>query len=197
VHPIDSPLLEGVWNQFENREVAAGGAVISPGGGFPRLPDLARGGGFTIEMWLRLTELSAGQVLLDTTSPSGQGIVVRTTDRFTLGIDLHDGSTRAFWDSDPGTHEGTLRTGAWQHVVFVVDGGPKIITVIVDGVLNDGGAVREYGWGRFPPALGDVNGSRTPRVAPRLFGSIRELKVYERSLRTSEAVGNYRAGLNG
>jgi hypothetical protein len=37
-----------------------------------------------------------------------------------------------------------------------VDGQARIITFVVDGVLNDGGAARQYGWGRIDPALGDV-----------------------------------------
>ncbi len=195
-HPIDASLLEGMWNQFENRKVAAGGVVLTAGKPLSPLPDLSRGGGFTIEMWLRLTELSDGQVLFDTTTASGQGISLRTTDRFTLGLTLNDGRSRGFWDSDPGTHEGTLRAGVWQHVVFVVDGGPKIISVVVDGVLNDGGAVRDYGWGRFPAELGDINGNREARVAPRIFGEIRKLRVYPRYLRTSEVVGNFHAGMD-
>ena len=67
------------------------------------------------------------------------------SDRYTLKLTLHDGTQEASWDSDPGFHPGTLKTGTWQHVAFVVDGGPKIITVMVDGVLNDGGPVREFG----------------------------------------------------
>jgi hypothetical protein len=81
-----------------------------------------------------------------------------------------------------------MRVNAWQHVVVIVDGGPKIVTWIVDGVLNDGGTVRDYGWGRFDPAMEDVNGS-----ASKLSGNVSGLRVYTRALRTSEAVGNWRA----
>ena len=201
VHPIDSSLLEGMWNQSSNKAVAKRGLILSAPGApssslaLPALPDLSQGGGFTLELWLRLNELSDGQVLFDTTTPSGRGITLRTSDRFTLALSLSDGKTRTVWDSDPGTHQGTLRTGVWQHVVFIVDGGPKIVSVVVDGTLNDGGAVRDYGWSFFPAELGDINGERDARVASRLFGEIRKLRVYDRYLRTSEAVGNFQAGM--
>ena len=108
---------------------------------------------------------------------------------------MSDGHTKSNWDSDPGTHQGTLRVGTWQHVTVIVDSGPRIITWIVDGVLNDGGAVREFGWGRFSPEMGDVNGAAKVRLASVLYGQLGALRVYNRYLRTSEAIGNSRATL--
>ena len=87
----------------------------------------------------------------------------------------------------------TMKIGYWQHVAVVVDGGPKIVTWIVDGVLNDGGTIRDFGWGRFNPALSDVNASPTVKIAPAVFGQLRKLRIYNRYLRTSEVVGNFRA----
>src|SRR6202789_68345 len=75
------------------------------------------------------------------------------------------------------------------------EGGPKIVTVMVDGVLNHGGEVRDYGWGRFDPTLGDVNGKTQPPVAPAIFGEMKQLRIYNRYLRTSELVSNWRAGM--
>jgi BNR/Asp-box repeat. len=204
VHPIDKSLLEGLWNQFDAKTLTTKGLALTvdssttaPGSRIqmPRLPNLASGGGFAIDFWMNLSELSEGQTILDATTSSGKGISIRTSDRFTLSLTSNDGTTQASWDSDPGTHEGTLKVGVWQHVAFIVDGGPKIITVIVDGVLNDGGAVRQYGWGRFPRELGDVNGETQALFAPRVYGQIRKLRIYDRYLRTSEIVSNYRAGI--
>jgi hypothetical protein len=61
---------------------------------------------------------------------------------------------------------------------------------VVNGVLCDGGDARQFGWGRFSPTL------RTPRGATQLKmgAAVRALRVYGRALRTSEAVGNWRAG---
>ena len=60
--------------------------------------------------------------------------------------------------------------GYGQNVAFVVDGGPKIVTVIVDGILNDGGPVRDYGWGRLHQATDGVNGLR-PFLPGRPLGN--------------------------
>lgn len=205
VHPIDKSLLEGLWNQLEAKTVAAKGLVLSVDGktqragepiAIPQLPNLADGGGFTIEFWIRLSELSEGQTIIDTRGAGGKGISIKTSDRFTLTLTLNDGVVESAWDCDPGSHDGTLKAGIWQHVVFIVDGGPKLITVAVDGVLNDGGAARQYGWTRFDRAMGDVNGQKQTTFAPKLFGEIRRLRLYNRHLRTSEAAGNWRAGLD-
>ncbi len=198
VHEVAPTLLEGLWNQFDNKSVASGGTILGAGEAMvemPRLPLLSAGGGFTIDMWVRFKELTRGQVILDTREGEGPGIALETSNRFTLKLTLSDGARESNWDSDPGTHAGTLRVGRWQHIAVIVDGGPKIISFVVDGVLNDGGAVRDYGWGRFDPALGDVNGKSNVELAPALSGELKMLRVYGRALRTSEAVGNYRAGM--
>ena len=203
VHEIDASLLEGMWNQFNAKQVTRhsltldlSGKTITPGTmiDVPTLPRLKEGKGFALDGWLKLRELSPGQTILDTRDQHGKGLALTTSDRFSLRLTLSDGQTEAVWESDPGTHPGTLKVNAWQHVAVSVDGGPKIITFVIDGVLNDGGATRQYGWGRFPPELDDVNGRRRTALAPKLFGELKALRIYDRYLRTSEAVGNFRAG---
>ena len=70
---------------------------------------------------------------------------------------MHDGRHSASWDSDPGTHAGTLKIGAWQHVALIVDEGPRIISFVVDGISNDGGA----------GVLGDIEVQHTGRLKTR------------------------------
>ena len=53
--------------------------------------------------------------------------------------------------------------------------------------------MRQYGWGRFKPELSDVNGSSRGVLAKHLLGELKSFRVYNRYLRTSEAVGNFRA----
>lgn len=72
-------------------------------------------------------------------------------------------------------------------MVITVDGGPKIITFVVNGVLGDGGDERQFGWGRFGPTLRAPNSA----AAVRLGREVERVRVYHRALRTSEAVGNY------
>jgi Concanavalin A-like lectin/glucanases superfamily/BNR repeat-like domain len=202
VHEIDPSLLEGVWNQFNNKQVAKKGLALEATGrqvaaasviNMPRLEPLAKGTGFTIDLWVKFRELSPGQVLFDARD-GRKGIGLTTSNRSTLQLTLNDGENEFLSDSDPGTTPGTLKVGEWQHVAVTVDSGPRIVSFIVDGEFNDGGAIREYGWARFPAGLDDINGAPSAKVAPMLYGKLRLLRIYNRYLRTSEVLGNFRAG---
>ena len=198
VHEVEPTLLEGLWNQGKVRKVAQEGLVLSldfneaktRGTKMPELPNLADGGGFSIDFWIKLHELSASQVIVDSSDKAGKGFVVRTTENGTIRIDMNDGKTVGGWDCDPEL----IKTNTWHHIAIIVDGGPKIITFVVDGVLCDGGTSRQYGWGRFSKELGDVSGSGKLQIAPSLKGQLKSIRLYGRYLRTSEAVGNFRAG---
>ncbi|MCC6365430.1 MAG: exo-alpha-sialidase [Bryobacterales bacterium] len=192
-HEIDKSLLDAVWNTSTRSVTRAGLAFEAAPGANPKMPVLA--GSFSIDFWMNLKELTAGQILFDSRDAQGKGILVTTADRFNLRITLNDGKEQASWDSDYGTQEGTLRTGAWQHIAIIVDGGPRIISYVIDGQFNDGGPVRQFGWGRFPATLGDFNGAASAQIAPRITGELRSLRFYTRYLLTAEAVGNYQAGL--
>ena len=196
VHEIDPSLLEGLWNQAQLSEVAQDGLVLSLDAPkaqdvpMPNLPDL-KGGGFTIDMRFRLPwpqREEAGQVILDSRDESGRGIQVYTASERTIGVTFSDGEREAKWASD----RGALGVREINHVTIIVDGGPDIITFVVDGTLCDGGTWRECGWGRFDSQMGDVTGSSTLRVAESFKGTLESLRVYSRPLRTSEAIGNWR-----
>ena len=90
-----------------------------------------------------------------------------------------------------------------QHFVgFVIDAGPRILRVAVDGVLCDGGAPSDkprpvgppngHGYTFFNPLAGDIRGSDEMRLTPTYGGEMVEVQLYERALLTSELVGNYR-----
>jgi hypothetical protein len=212
VHSVERTLLEGLWNQFDNRAVPTEGLVLDlPRANdsmprevpMPRLPafiarDSSRAdhgtkdlrSGFTIDLWVTFDSLSAGQVLLDSRTEAGQGLCLHTSADGTVEIVLNDGRTENRWRCDPGL----LPAGRLHHVAVGVDGGPGIITFIVDGRLCDGGNARQFGWGRFSPNLRHASGAETLRIASTLCGRIRRLRLYSRCLRTSEVVGNYRAG---
>ena len=195
VHAIDHTLLEGMWNQQQNKLVATAGLVLSVKGealrakqvAMPRLPMLD-GWGFSLDFRVHLESLSAGQMLLDWRDATGKGGAVKTTPEQTIQLELSDGKIKSAWDCDPRF----LKAGKTYHVTIIVDGGPRIITFLVDGKVCDGGTHRVYGWGRFDKALNDVNGSQL-HLAPELTGQLLQLRLYDRYLRNSEAVGNYQA----
>jgi len=201
-HEIEGALLEGAWSQFTDTQVARAGLILEATGSqiastalatMPRLSPLTEGKGFTLEFWVKLRELSPGQVLFDT-HDRGVGMGLKISERGTLELSMSDGRTDYAWDSDPGTHPGTLKVGDWQHIAVVVDNGPRIVSFIVNGQFNDGGPVRDYGWARYPEELNEIGGASVARVAPFLYGELGLIRVYGRYLRTSEVVGNYRAG---
>lgn len=208
VHPIDSALLEGLWSQEHARDVARDGLLLELRGpaaasvAMPRLPeficrDHSRAdfgtkdlrAGFTVELRVAFDSLDAGQVLLDSRSEGGAGLSLASTERGTLRLTISDGWTECAWECDPGL----LTPGRTHHTAVIVDGGPKIISFVVDGMLCDGGEARQFGWGRFSPALRHANGAATLRIAPSLKGRLHLLRIYGRALRTSEAVANGRA----
>ena len=196
VHEVPPPLLAGLFAQHDSRTVAAGAVYASrdkPPAEMPAppLPPLNRRhptaedqrgddlrAGFSLEFWL---DPGATGPLYDTRDPAGRGVFVAITDRGTVRLTLNDGRQEVAWESDRGSP---------RHVVLTVDAGPKLITVVRDGVLDDGGDERQFGWGRYSPTLRTPAGAATAKVG----AAVRGLRVYGRPLRTSEAVGNFRAG---
>ena len=67
---------------------------------------------------------------------------------------------------------GCSRPGKLHHVVAIVDGGPKIITFVVDGRLCDGGDFRQFGWGRFNPNYRGPGGDETLRIGAGVQGEV-------------------------
>jgi hypothetical protein len=205
VHRIPDALVNGLFNQWDARAVATNGLILNLPGPVPAqaaMPKLSvfnrrdfksedqRGidlrAGFSIDLWFRIDAPASGETLLDSRDATGTGLLVTATADGALRIALSDGRTECAWSSD----QDLLAPGQPHHAVITVDGGPKIITFTVDGTLSDGGDQRQFGWGRFSPDLRTPNGATTLAIAP----SVSSLRLYSRALRTSEAVGNYKAG---
>ncbi len=193
VHPVDNALLEGMWNQTEAKSLIKKGLTINKSDigvkqavNIPRFPTLGKSG-LTVDLWLQLNDTKAGQVVLDTRDGAGRGILFSTRANEVLNLQLSDGDIVQNWDTDSGL----LTKGKPHHVVFIVDGLANIISVVVDGKLCDGGMYREYGWGRLSDQLRDINGSEKMQVATSLDGSVKNLRIYDRYLTTSEVISNY------
>ena len=198
VHPIDPTLLDDLWNQGRAKAVAQKGLVLdldaeairTGASEMPPLPSLAAGGGFSVDFWIRRNDSAIGQIVLDSRDEQGKGIAVTTAEHNTLRIEMNDGKKSGFWSCD----RDLVAPGDWHHVAMIVDGGPNVISMVVDGLLCDGGRASTYGWGRFTPELGHVRGSDRLRIRPSFTGELKRLRVYNRYLRTSEAIANFHAG---
>ena len=200
IFEIDPSLLDGLWNQKTRRDPPTDGLVLdmdqealrknaSPA--MPPLPSLLHGG-FTVDLTCRLDELRPDLTLLEGRSQAGAGWAVTTADRGALRIKLDDGRhTPEGWVTDSGL----LETGRTHQVTFIVDGGPNLILVLVDGILCDGGEQGQRGWGRFSRRLMQLAGpSARLSVAPTAPGAIQRLRLYTRPLRVSEGAALHRFG---
>jgi len=204
-HRIPQALINGLFAQWDAREITTTGRVLNLTGplpaqvAMPKLPAFNRRdpksedqrgldlrASFSIDVWFTLQDPGAAQTLLDNRDEEGKGLHVEALADGALRITLNDGRTECAWASD----RNLLTAGKAHHAVITVDGGPKIITFVVDGVLCDGGDQRQFGWGRFSPNLRTPNGSATLTIAP----AVNVLRLYNRPLRTSEAVSHFKAG---
>ena len=66
------------------------------------------------------------------------------------------------------------------------------MSVVVDGLLCDGGAGHPQGWAFLPPELGEIGGASV-RVAPSFGGVLHGMMLYQRALLTSAVIGLHRA----
>ncbi len=173
----------------------------------PVLPDLRTGGGFTLLVRFRgardavlrrntlvaaLTTVTAalGEQATDRTITKGYKISV--TPAGEIELMLTDGFEIAF---SFATHTG-VNSGIWDgsdHVVtFIVDGGPRVASVVVDELLDDGGETAVQGWAFHPRGLGEIGGSSV-RLAPEFGGTLSRFVLYDRALLTTEAIAAARA----
>ncbi|MFF0268275.1 exo-alpha-sialidase [Kribbella sp. NPDC004536] len=191
VHALSPDLLEGLW-QHDRAAVSTEGLVYDSADPRPvALPplQLRRGNwriedaraGFTFDLWI--TPGAPDQVLAEQRDDIGRGWLLRQSGSDRVQLTLNDGRRECSWTSDPGT----LEPGRSTHLVAIVDGGPKLILFVADGILQDGGDARPYGWGRFAPDLRCVTTAEPVRTSG-------PLRIYDRPLRVAEAVAAYRAG---
>jgi hypothetical protein len=172
----------------------------------------ASSGAASAETVLLSTKIGAsnasGSAVPSTESTSGAGAATASTRGLTLVLNANHSTT--FWISD-GTSSASITTDsvctariaeamAASGTFFVgvsVDAGPRIMTIMVDGVLCDGGGTQSTGWEWFP-LLNNVSGLPQMAVLPAnadngpvdLIGGA----IYTRMLTTTEMVGNYRTG---
>lgn len=206
VHEIDVNLIQGMWRQGKDSVAIRKGLIMNSDQkmlqagriNFPHLPDLISGGGFSIGLWLTIDETDSRQQVLSTLQSAENGIEIFLAEDNNIGILLKDGKIRQaniLKNTQFVSDQNTIKEGGLHHVMFTIDGAAKIATIIVDGVLSDGSpTTRAYGWGRVYPYLRGPNGSNVCTINKNFKGKIHHIRVYDRYLRTSEAIANYTAG---
>jgi hypothetical protein len=204
VHAVPMQIPQALWTQFDRAAVSREGlllehklpiAAIIAAPPLPKFYDDAlrpayRRTGFTLELWLRIGSFDGIMTVLDGRDTEGRGFCLAVNgDQRSLGLALADANASVYWESDPDS----LHSDDWLHAAVVVDGGPRLVSWIVEGKFNDGDAHRQFGWGRFSDELRDANGAAEWQINPDFDGEIGVLRVYGRALLTSEVIANWRA----
>ena len=209
IHCIPTDYLEMLWTQAENESLTTKGLILNLSSAEVRqgiifeMPDLGKlykGKSFSLELVLTPGTLDRDQFLLDTrirettgvnTSAkyAGNGMRLTLKKEGAIEILLDDGRSPLLWRSDIGS----IRPGQKHHIVVTIDANAKILMFVIDGVLCDGGE-RPWGFARFNPYIFDVNGEREVCFSKDFEGTISVFRIYNRSLYTSEAIGNFQSG---
>lgn len=231
LHEIPMWILDSIWGQFDIDTAVTEGRLLdlSVADHMPDtatfLPlhpfvvrdmeshdygtDLTRHG-FSIELLVKFGSLESNQTLMDTRGRDGRGLAVLINEVGAIQLVMCDGRTESRWHCNPDL----VKADQSHHIVINVDGGPRIISFVIDGIFDDGGSYRQFGWGRFSSELSSVNTNECEmdlsdpelyaqvndedrrnllRIAPRFDGQVQVLRIYDHCLMTSEAIGNHRA----
>lgn len=201
---VDRELLEGLWNQSNNAKLVQKGLVLELEEELEEanalvsfdLKTIFKGsslfntveneGGLSFHMTLNFKDLSPGQLLLNMRDESGSGIYIETFGYRQIKVALSNGEKTSIWTSDPGWLD-IIRP---HQVSVVIDNGPKMVSMVVDGKLCDGGLSSQYGWTRYDPYLGVLRASQDLNVNS---GIVKKLKLYQRPIRISEAITIHRS----
>ncbi|MEI8206941.1 MAG: sialidase family protein [Kiritimatiellales bacterium] len=198
IHRINPVFIDRLWGQFDGLEVDQSDCILAVEQGglkvdLPALPkfsqrDMRRADqglvdlrqGFTLLLKVTVPSAGGGEVLLDNRTPSGRGWMLELTGEGTLRLLMSDKQTVALNESESGM----LLPGQTHAVAIVVDGGPKIVSFVIDGKFCDGGTQRQFGWSRFSPNLRDAAGH--PRLT--ISQDVQTLKIFSRALMTCEII---------
>ena len=199
VREVDGSLFEGAWQTLSNQLDSKKTTVIEKGLIYqtsersavfpPGAADIAANRGLTIDLVIDGTGLKEGDVLLDNRDVHGTGIALTVDIGGSVRWTMRDkkdtqGQHEATWNSDPHV----LREGSVPLTV-IVDAAPKIISFVASGQFCDGNGLRTFGWGRFDTVPTDLSGMGTLTLSP----AVKVLRIYNRYLRTNEAVHNHLA----
>ncbi len=214
IHHLDKNLLQGLWNQDKANTVQTDQLICQLPQGNKKMPKKAdiQGlpefcwrnpkrtdfgkrdyrHGFSIDFWVGFDEIAANDILFDNRLNKQQGFYVGIDSDKNMQIVLNNGPISSQWFTCGQVFE----KDKLNHVVIIVDGGPKLILYVVNGQLLTGDENRQFGWGRLHPDLENVTGVDLA-IAPSFHGRIESLRIYSCALTVSQAISNYHAGCSG
>jgi hypothetical protein len=111
-----------------------------------------------------------------------------------IEITMSDGKHIDSWSSDPGL----VKANGLEHCISVtVDNGPRIIQFVINGTVNNGREVRQFGWGRYSADLKNfrfntIETHRMVRDEINLNSKITNLRLYNQPLMNTAVIGNHR-----
>ncbi len=205
VHELDMEIVSGLWGQFDRdtKKPETADFTLSEFGQIrdrPLLPilppltarDSVRGdygtkdlrSGFSLDFDIHIEECCDGATILDNRDSGGRGIALRRTTDSDFEFLMSDGQYRVAAPIYTGVAMGN---GPFR-LTILVDGGPKTISTVCNGIFVDGGENTQFGWTRYSRYLSDVS-SVEPLCTSVSGCRLRRLSVYFRCLSVSEAIG--------
>ena len=192
VHKIDKALIENLWNQFDdNVTFSDDGTVINHGDKLPAHTPFIKQvydvddnysvdtdkGSFAIKF--KLNGISdTNKMLLSNLTADGKGISIEWYNG-NLRFYMSDGQCNAAFD----IHNSVFDIDKSYDITLIIDGGPRVISAVVDKKLVNGGIYNLFGWGRFDRYMLSVSGDEI-----HYCDDISGVKYYNRLLTVSEAV---------
>ena len=202
-HEIPAAFLESLWRQFNLKELATEGLVLKESGdnlmnrtfNLSKDEQPSKGVGFTIDLEMELTGLGEGKVIFSSREKDGRGYWLEMASNRAVTFTMTDGVKTTTWSSDAGL----IRFAGTTQLTLIVDYRARIISYVINGMFNDGGKERIFGWGRLDTAMGSIS-TRTLTLGDirnggvlRPANKISSFLYYDRPLMVTEAVGNHRA----
>jgi hypothetical protein len=209
IHEIPASFLETLWKQFDIKDICKDGLIggnlereyIIPGRfKMPRIPQFISSDSkdyntlnchrsFSLDLWIEFYKFEEGKTIFDSRDGNGAGIFIRTAEKGTVEVIIADITSRSSWTSD----EGMFSVGL-HHLGVIVDGGPKLILLVTDGILNDGAGKRAFGFGRYNASIRELNGFEWAKLGSESI-EVKNVRVYSKALMITEMIGNYRCGI--
>jgi hypothetical protein len=202
-HEVPAAFLETLWSQFGISEVCkkgllleAKGSELAPGNevSIPSFEQDMYVPGFTVDMVVNLTDLLDGQEILRFRDQAGKSVRIETEAFGAVGMTLKDGQTENKFISDAGL----IKAFGDNSVSISMDYSCRIVQFVINGMVNDGGDSRQFGWSRFEgdmsqfgPAVLKTTKLKTGSFRPE--SSVKSVRIYNHPLMNTEIIGNHRA----